>query len=187
VEPLLLDLTLLRALETPHIHLTPGRALMARVIERQPNGQGALSVAGARLEATLPAHVKPGDELRLVVREVTDNKLVLTMSDPAQVNPGMQLREDEQRVDERETGGQSAPPGAETASLRYNAPTLRMMDLRFAQAGETLSVTIALAAGQGVTDATQASQQLIDALSQATGRQVSVAVVARRDPVDLYA
>ena len=87
MEPLAVDLLLLRALLTPEIKIIPGRALMARVVTAEMTGKGALSIAGMIVDAELPKDVKAGQDIRLVVKEVTPQRVVLSMSDQPTVAP----------------------------------------------------------------------------------------------------
>jgi hypothetical protein len=58
------ELILLRTV-LPGPALRPGAVLAARVLEN-----GLLSLAGARVKASLPDDVRPGDALRLRVKEL---------------------------------------------------------------------------------------------------------------------
>jgi hypothetical protein len=83
VSPLAVDLRALRVLVGPDIKIVPGRALMARVVApQQPGGRGSLSIAGYLLEAELPETVRAGDDLRLVVKDVSAERVLLTITDP---------------------------------------------------------------------------------------------------------
>ncbi len=77
----MVDVALLRALETPDLRLVPGRAVMARVVTQQ-GGRGQITIAGAKLDAQLPSNVRSGDELRLTVKEITADRVVLSISQP---------------------------------------------------------------------------------------------------------
>src|ERR1700760_4665348 len=83
VSPLAVDLRALRVLVGPDIKIVPGRAVMARVVApQQPGGRGSLSIAGYLLEAELPENVRAGDDLRLVVRDVSAERVLLTITNP---------------------------------------------------------------------------------------------------------
>jgi hypothetical protein len=83
VSPLAVDLRALRVLVGPDIKIVPGRAVMARVVApQQPGGRGSLSIAGYLLEAELPETVRAGDDLRLVVKDVSAERVLLTITDP---------------------------------------------------------------------------------------------------------
>ena len=65
------ELVLLRtALASPS--LRPGAVVAARVLDR-----GVLSLLGARVPATLPEDVRPGDVLRLTVKEAGPERILL--------------------------------------------------------------------------------------------------------------
>jgi len=46
MQPLAVELSLLRSLETAELRIAPGRAMMARVVSLNPAGRGSLSIAG---------------------------------------------------------------------------------------------------------------------------------------------
>jgi hypothetical protein len=163
IAPLAVDLRALRVLVGPDIKIVPGRAVMARVVQaQQPGGRGSLSIAGYLLDAELPSSVHTGDDLRLVVKDVSAERVLLTISDAREESPAPQAQQTEQsqqaqplhtplpdpslvaqppvplpgggsvQVTEREAGG-AARRSAERQDvlLRYNAPALGAVDLRF--------------------------------------------------------
>jgi len=165
---------------------------MARVVTIAASGKGALSIAGTLIEAELPKEVRPGQDIRLVVREVTPQRVVLSMSDqnvvapapaPAELPGGGKLR-----VTERDA---SEPDGSDgqrhTLSLRYDAPALGAVDLRFELDSGSLRVAATLAQGEPVALAQDASDELRDALAASSDRPVTVAISARYEPLDVYA
>src|SRR5205807_6935107 len=77
MEPLSVDLVLLRT-AAPDLPLVVGRALSARVLERHGRN-GILNLAGAILTAELPDEVQVGDRLRLSVRELSAERVVLQL------------------------------------------------------------------------------------------------------------
>jgi len=79
MEPLAVDANLLRAVLAPDLKLDIGRLLMVRVASVEADGRGVLSLAGMLLEAELPESVSAGQELRLQVRELTPEKVVLAI------------------------------------------------------------------------------------------------------------
>ena len=190
-----MDLRVLRALLAPELRIAPGRALMARVVSADGSGRGSLSIAGFLLEAELPKHVRAGDDLRLVVRDVSAERVLLGMSEPTQTQPptlppppvalpgGGAVRVTER---DPEPQGHSAP-GMHTVSLRYDAPALGAVDLRFELSPGALQVAVTVAPGDPLDGAQAGAQALRDALADAVGRPVSVTVNARREPVDIYA
>jgi len=197
IEPLAVDLLLLRSLLTPEIKIVPGRALMARVVTAEAQtGKGALSIAGMIVDAELPKEVKAGQDIRLVVKEVTPERVVLSMSDQPTVAPpppavelpgGGTIRLTTREESSEEGGGRSGADGIHSISLRYDAPALGAVDLRFDLDASGLRVAVALAAGKPFTLGDEASDQLRDSLAEETGRTVSVVVTPRREPLDVYA
>lgn len=195
IEPLAVDLLLLRSLLTPEIRIAPGRAIMARVVSTaEASGKGALSIAGVVIDADLPKSVRAGQDIRLVVKEVSAERVVLTLSDPAAVAPppvavelpgGGKIRLTER--EESEHGASGSPSDAHTINLRYDAPTLGAVDLRLDLDAGSLRVAIALPHGEPVTLAQGASDDLREELAADGGRSVSVTVSARREPLDVYA
>ena len=166
---------------------------MARVVATGPVGRGALNIAGAVVDAELPEHVRDGQELRLIVREVTPQKVVLSLSDQPVAPPAAQsvalpggggLRVTE---DGPEQSGSRAVPDAHVLALRYDAPHLGAVDLRFELDPASLRVAVSLAAGDPLQRARTGAEELQQALHESLGRAVSVSVSARREPIDLYA
>lgn len=192
MDPIAVDIRLIRAVLGAELRVAPGRVLMARVVATHPNGRGSLNIAGMTLEAKLPKEVQAGQELRLTVRHVTPDRVELSMSDPSAVAaPSASLPGGGALgVSERDAGGGAAAGGLDrhTLALRYDAPALGPVDLRFELDPGTLRLTATLAAGQPADRAREAATELRDALSAAIGdRAVSVDVRARREPLDVYA
>jgi hypothetical protein len=166
---------------------------MARVVRPEtPAARGALSIAGALIEAELPKDVKAGQDIRLIVKEVTPERVVLTLADPSAVAPapapvqlpgGGAIR----ITDDEQSGGQGSGGESRTLALRYDAPTLGAVEFRLLLDPASLRVAVELPAGDSFDRAQAAAADLRDALSAAVDRPVSVTVSARRDPVDVYA
>ena len=191
--------SVLRMLLAPDINIVPGRAMMARVVVADGSGRGSLSIAGYLLEAELPSEVRAGQDLRLVVRDVSAERVLLTISDqheaaPAQTPPAPVATPQVPlpgggsfQVSERDAqGGSSGSEDSHALTLRYDAPTLGAVDLRFEldPGALRLGVTVsprALAAAQGDADA------LRQTLAGELQRAVSVVVSPRREPLDVYA
>jgi hypothetical protein len=194
MEPLAVDLLLLRSLQTTELRLTPGRALMARVMRTDESGHGALNIAGAVLEAELPKHVRAGQDVRLIVREVTDNRVMLSLA-PEMAIPqpppaavplpgGGRIRIDEH---EHRAGAPPGSDGTHTLTLQYDAPALGQVDLRFELDPGNLSLTVTLAAGRPYEQADANATRLRQSLEDNLDRAVTVNVAPRREPLDLYA
>lgn len=196
MDPLSVELRLLTDLRGGGLRLSEGRGLMARVMAADDSGRGMLSIAGAVIEAQLPRGIKAGDELRLVVRQADEHHLVLELAQPAPSTPpaataalalpgGGQLR-----IGPDEDAEAARPPaqdGVHRLSLSYDTPTLGTLDLRFELGPSALRVTIAAPAGDALTLAGENADQLRAGLHQAAERPVTVTVIPRRQPLDLYA
>ncbi len=185
---------LLRSLQTPQLALTPGRALAARVVTADGAGRGTLSIAGMVIEAELPTELHPGQDVRLVVREVSADRVVLTLSDqatPTAAAPAVPLPGGGTiRVAEpgEQSGGRGdSTGGSYTLTLRYDAPRLGPLDFQFTLTDGALSVAALLAPGEGLAAAQAQSDDLRQALTAAVNRTVTVTVSARREPLEVYA
>ncbi len=224
--PLAINPQALRVLVGPDIKIVPGRAVMARVVQgQQPGGRGSLSIAGYLLDAELPESVQTGDDLRLVVKDVNAERVLLSISDPHepdqtppshQAPPTQQTQQSQPlhtqildpslaaqggwgpiplpgggsvQVTERDAGGAGGRAAdRQNVLLRYNAPALGAVDLRFQMDAGALSLSVTLPPGQPLELAQAGAESLRQALIQsAPGRAVSVTVAPRREPLDLYA
>ena len=203
MQPMAIDPRVLRALLTPEIKIVPGRAMMARVVVADGNGRGSLSIAGYLLEAELPKDVRTGDDLRLVVRDVSADRVLLGIADqhqepaPAAANaPPIPVAAPVQlplpgggsvQVTERDGGGASAgSPDSHTLSLRYDAPTLGPVDLRLELDPTSLRLGVTVSP-RAFADAQTGSDELRQSLAGELARAISVTVSARREPLDIYA
>jgi hypothetical protein len=167
------DLILLRAaLQGPV--LRPGAVLVARVLDN-----GLLWLAGARVKASLPNDVRPGDALRLRVKEFGPERIVLQIvPDPppaatsAVALPGGATA---RIVDDEESAGGRG--GERAVLLRYDSPTLGRLDIRLSAAGATVHAT----EGPPATAARAGAGELAAALG------APVAIVGRRSALDATA
>lgn len=204
MDPINVDIRLIKAVLGTELRIAPGRALMARVMTADGLGRGSLNIAGAVIDASLPKDVQAGQELRLVVREVSPDRVELSLAGQdasaaaaaeAVPLPGGGTVQ----VSERDAGGsddaggpgggRAGAPGADrhSVSLRYDAPTLGAFDLRFELDPESLRLSATVGAGSPFDLALDNAAKLSDALAQAIGRAVTVNVVPRREPLDVYA
>jgi hypothetical protein len=193
VNPIAVDIRLIRSVLGAELRVAPGRALMARVMSADASGRGSLSIAGAVIEAKLPKDVQAGQELRLTVREITPERVVLSLSDqtaaaaaqaPVELPGGGSVRVSERGASEQGAGGGA---GRRTLSLVYNGPALGQVDLRFELDPQSLRVTVTLAAGVPAESASDAAGELRDALAEALGQPATVQITARHEPLDVYA
>jgi hypothetical protein len=167
------ELVLLRTV-LPGPSLRPGAVLAARVLEN-----GLLSLAGARVKASLPDDVRPGDALRLRVKELGPERIVLQIvPDPppaataAVALPGGATA----RIVEDEQGGGDRV-GRRAVLLRYDSPTLGRLDIHLTTSGATVHAT----EGPPAAAARAAAGDLAGALG------APVAVVGRRSTLDARA
>jgi hypothetical protein len=193
MEPIPVDIRLIRAVLGTELRIAPGRGLLARVVSTDGLGRGALSIAGAVIDAELPRHVQTGQELRLIVREVSADRVVLGLSDqtvapppaPVELPGGGSVRVNEDDAGSGSTAGSS--PGAQRLSLRYEAPTLGPVDLRFELDAGSLRVVVALAPGDPLDLGQDGADELRQALSAGIDKTVTVTVSGRHEPLDMYA
>lgn len=195
MQPLAVDAALLRTVLTADIKLAVGRELMVRVAAVTAPNRGVLSLAGVLLEAELPENVRPGDELRLQVRELTPDKVVLAIQDeplapqaaPIEIARVPLPGGGSVQVRERDAGGLlAAGDQAHTLTLRYEAPHLGPVDLHFTLTARALGLVVAVAPGAyGAAD--EHAAQLQGTLTQAAERPAKVTVTARREPVEVFA
>jgi hypothetical protein len=194
MEPLAVDLMLLRSVLGTEMKITPGRGLMAHVMRADPSGRGAISIAGAVLEAELPKHIKAGQDVRLVVRSVSADRVVLSLSDqalapapPASIPlpGGGSIRIVD--ADQQHGGARGQRAGRQMLALRYDAPALGPVDLRFDLDPGSLRVTVMLDAGEPLRRAQAEAIDLRQALEEGVDRTVGVKLVPRRGALDLYA
>ena len=193
-----MDIRLIKAVLGAELRIAPGRALMARVVTADGSGRGSLNIAGAVIDAALPKEIQAGQELRLTVRHVSPERIELSLSDqrlstPAAADAVPLPRGGTVQVAERDAGGGGSGAagggGADrhTLSLRYDAPALGAVDLRFELDRESLCLSATLAAGSPFDLALDGAGELRDALAAAIGRPVRVDLSARREPLDVYA
>ena len=197
-----MDIRLIRAVLGAELRVAVGRGLMARVVNVNPGGRGTLSIAGVPVDARLPPGVQAGQDLRLVVRHVSPEQVVLGISQEAgaaavqaesavELPGGGRVRVTERDADSESDRRATAPgSGRHVLALAYDAPALGTVDLRFELDAQSLRVNAALAAGAPAASANEAAEELRDALSEALGgggRTVTVEITPRREPLDVYA
>ncbi|HTU85009.1 MAG TPA: hypothetical protein VMF57_05505 [Solirubrobacteraceae bacterium] len=195
MDPVAVDVRLINAVLATELKVAPGRVLMARVVFADGSGRGSLNIAGTTLEAELPKEVQTGQDLRLTVSDVSADRIELSLSDPslaaaaaatAALPGGGDLQVTERDADP-DTGGGQPGSGRHTLALRYDAPALGPIDLRFELDPESLRLSATFAAGDPHERALDAAGELQATLAAALGRSVTVDVDARHEPLDVYA
>jgi hypothetical protein len=198
MDPIPVDIRLIRAVLGAELRVAVGRGLMARVVNVEAGGRGTLSIAGMPVDAKLPPGVQAGQDLRLVVRHVSPEQVVLSLSGEAgaavaqpqtavALPGGGHVRVTERDAD---SAGRATGPstGRHVLALAYDAPALGTVDLRFELDPQSLRVNATLPAGGPSMSAADAAGELRDALSRALGgRSVTVQITPRREPLDVYA
>ena len=169
------ELILLRtALASPA--LRPGAVVAARVIDR-----GVLSLLGARVAATLPDDVRPGDVLKLHVKEATPERILLqVVQQPPPMAPGAVMLpggSTARVIEEDEEAGGAGGRTERAVTLRYDSATLGRLDIRLSAAGATVHAS----EGPPAEAARAAAGELAGAL------RAPVAVIARRSALDAQA
>jgi hypothetical protein len=198
MQPLAIDAALLRAVLTPDLNLAVGRELMARVAALTGDGRGILSLAGVPLPAELPDNVKAGDELRLVVRELTPDKVVMAIQDDtAQAQPPppwvdaprvpMPQGGSVQVTDRDAASSLRDQDGTHTLTLRYDAAAFGPIDMTFTLSSGALRLALTVPQGSSYAAADGAASGLAGRLTEATERPASVTVSPRREPIEVYA
>ncbi|MGO9751595.1 MAG: hypothetical protein ACLP8S_22775 [Solirubrobacteraceae bacterium] len=194
MEALAVDLQLLRSMMVGDLRLSVGRMLAARVASVEAGGRGTISLAGALLDADLPAGLVPGQEIRLQVRELTPERVVLALHErPVVLDqpvptplPGGATLEVRERT-ESASGSGADETVVHTLTLVYEAPSLGAVEMRFVLDPASLKLQLELSAGEPYERAQDASDDLRQALSAALQRTITVSVRPRRNPVEIYA
>lgn len=212
---LALDLALVRDILLPGLTLSPGRAMMARVVSADEGSGGSLAIAGYLLEAELPAELAAGQSLRLVVRDVSEDRVLLAVAAhdasasaadaPASAAPaqqqqqppppavpialpgGAQLRVLEDGGEEEPGGERGRRRGGHALGLRLDLPGVGALELRFGLDPASVRAAIATEPGAPLQQAQAQAGELRDALARVCERPATVSVSARRRPLDLYA
>jgi flagellar biosynthesis protein len=178
MQPLAIDAALVRAVLTPDLKLAVGRELMARVATLAGDGRGTLNLAGVPLPAELPDNVKAGDELRLVVRELTPDKVVLAIQEDAgQAQPPPPLVDaplvpmpqgGSVQITDRDAASGQRGEGTHTLTLRYDAAAFGPIDMTFTLSSGALRLALTVPQGSSYTAADGAATGLVERLTDAT-------------------
>jgi hypothetical protein len=194
VQPIAVQLIMLQQ-SMPDVTLRLGQSLLARVAERHGD-RGILMLAGQPLVAQLPEHVRAGDVLKLAVRDITAEQVVM------QLHEGKEMAEAAHQgqeaapvavpvpfpggppaalyVDDQSSEGEGAGEGDVSAiALTYDSPVLGPINLRLGMDATAVAAEVRVAAGAPLELATAAASALRDALAAGTERAATVTVAPR--------
>jgi hypothetical protein len=199
MQPIAVQLIMLQQ-AMPDVTLRMGQSLLARVAERHGD-RGILMIAGHPLVAQLPENVRPGDVLKLAVRDITGEQVVMQMHEGKEA--AQAARQDAQQlvpvpfpggppshivVDDDAASENHAGEGDVSAiALTYESPALGAMNFRIGMDGSRVVVEVRTAAGAPLEIATAAADVLRDRLAFATDRAASVTVAPRPGSFDVSA
>ncbi len=192
MQPLAVDLVLLRA-TAPDLPLVVGRILAARVVERQGERRGILNLAGAYVTAELPEDVEVGARLRLMVREVTSERVVLQLAEPPPTLVPAGAAEARApfeapvvRVEHREETDPSREHPAHVVAVYVEDPRLGRVEVQITLDEQLVHARAALPDGPPLKAARRRAGELRAALATAARRPAEVDVVAGQGPLDVY-
>jgi hypothetical protein len=191
MQPIAVQLIMIQQ-SLPDVSLRLGASLVARVAERHGE-HGILMIAGKPLVAQLPEHVRAGDVLKLAVKDITAEQVIM------QLHEGKESAEAAQRqdqplvpipfpgglpasimVDDQASEGDGAGDGDVSAiALTYDSPVLGPINLRIGMDAKAVAAEVRVAAGAPLELATAAASVLREALAAGTERVATVTVVPR--------
>jgi hypothetical protein len=181
---------LLRA-QLPEVTLREGASVMARVASRG-EGHGVLVLAGIPLTAQLPDGVESGATLKLLIEEVSPERVVLRV-DPqttaalAQAPPPPRQGPPRVAVGEPPRRPPAGGEGGASVALSFVSPALGRLDLRIDLATGAVQVGVEAPSGRAYEAAGGAAERLRATLVETLERPASVRVTPRREPLDVYA
>src|ERR1700742_520024 len=152
----------------PDVTLRVGQTLVARVAERH-EGKGILMLAGKPLVAELPENVRPGDVLKLAVKDISADKIVMQMregQDTQQLQqnnviplaiPFPDGRDAHINFDDAQSGGDEREQTFHAVALTYESPALGPINLRIGMDPNNVMVEVRIAAGAPLELASAAS------------------------------
>jgi hypothetical protein len=198
VQPIAVQLIMIQQ-AMPDVSLRLGQLLVARVAERHGE-RGILMIAGQPLVAQLPEHVRAGDVLKLAVRDISAEQVVMQLHEgreTAQIAPqgpqtitvpvpgGVPARI---IVDDKASGG-GGGDGAEAhaIALTYESPALGPINFRIGMDAANVVADVRVTAGAPLELAGAAAAVLEAALAQATERVAQVSVTPRPGSLNVSA
>jgi len=170
----------------PDVSLRLGQTLLARVADRHGD-KGILMIAGQPLVAALPEHVRAGDVLKLAVRDISAEQVVM------QLHEGKEMAETQQQapmiafpgqppsqivVDDQASSKDGAGEGdVDAIALTYESPVLGSISFRIGMNSSAVAAEVRVRPGAPLEAARAASSVLQQALTERTERIASVSVV----------
>lgn len=176
----------------PDVTLRLGQTLVARVAERHGD-KGILMIAGKPLVAELPENVRPGDVLKLAVRDVTAEQVVMQMHEGKEAAHA-QARQDAPPIplafpgqvpshvivdDEASSGEDQGDGEVATVAVTYESPALGAINFRLGMDDSRVVVEVRVAAGAPLEIASATAEVLRERLAVSTDRAASVTVAPR--------
>jgi hypothetical protein len=198
VQPIAVQLITLQQV-MPDVALRLGQSLVARVAERHGD-RGILMIAGQPIVAQLPSEARAGDVLRLIVKDMSAEQVVMQMHEgreaaqaAQQGQPNVPLAFPGQQpshviVDDQASGGSGGADGDVAAiALTYDSPALGAMNFRIGMDAANVVVEVRMAAGAPFEVANAAADALRAAVAEATERNAQVSVAVRPGSFDVSA
>jgi hypothetical protein len=199
VQPIAVQLITLQAV-MPDVTLRLGQSLVARVAERHGE-KGILMIAGQPLVAQLPEQVRAGDVLKLAVKDIGPEQVVM------QLHEGREAAQAAQEgaqptvfvplpggvparivVDDQASDGGGGDGGESHAiALTYESPTLGPINLRIGMDAANVVADVRVTPGAPLQIAAAAQDALRSALAEATERVATVSVNPRPGSFDVSA
>ena len=199
VQPIAVQLITLQQV-MPDVTLRLGQSLLARVAERHGD-RGILMIAGQPLVAQLPEHVRAGDVLKLAVRDITAEQVVMQMHEGKEAAEAAQ-QQDQPAVpigfpgqppsrivvdDDSKSNGSAGEEDVSAIALTYESPALGAINLRIGMDPSAVVAEVRVAAGAPLELAVSAAQMLRERLAQSTERIATVNVAPRPGSFDVSA
>jgi hypothetical protein len=189
MQPVAVQLLQLQAM-MPEVTLRPGQTLVARVAERHDH-KGILMLAGKPIVAELPENVRAGDVLKLAVKDISADKVIMQMREAQETQQTQQNNLVPLSVpfpdghpahinfDDAKSGGEDREHAFHAVALTYESPALGPINLRIGMDPNAVMVEVRIAAGAPLEIAKAASELLSESLTERTGRPAAVSVQPR--------
>lgn len=183
----------------PEVTLRLGQSLLARVAARHGD-RGILMIAGQPLVAQLPENVRAGDVLKLAVKDISAEQVVMQLHEGKEAAAEHPVRSDaavipfpgqppsQIVVDDQASGGDGAGEGDVAAiALTYESPALGPINLRIGMDPSAVAAEVRVGAGAPLELSQAAASVLRDALAASTERAATVTVAPRPGSFDVSA